>query len=54
VRKEKFPSKEGLGDWAQDFYVSSSTPGVIFKDKLIVGTRVSESTDAAPGYIRAF
>jgi len=50
----KVSLKEGLGDWAQDFYVSSSTPGVIFKDKLIVGTRVSESTDAAPGYIRAF
>ncbi|MBR9775356.1 MAG: PQQ-binding-like beta-propeller repeat protein [Cytophagales bacterium] len=50
----KVSLKEGLGDWAQDYYVGSSTPGVIFKDKLIVGTRVSESTDAAPGYIRAF
>ncbi|EPR68585.1 Glucose dehydrogenase, PQQ-dependent [Cyclobacterium qasimii M12-11B] len=50
----KVSLKEGLGDWAQDFSVSSSTPGVIYEDKLIVGTRVSESKDAAPGYIRAF
>jgi quinoprotein glucose dehydrogenase len=45
---------EGLGDWALDRYVISSTPGVIYQDKLILGTRVSENSDAAPGYIRAF
>ncbi|WP_162417213.1 pyrroloquinoline quinone-dependent dehydrogenase [Cyclobacterium roseum] len=45
---------KGLGDWAQDRYVISSTPGVIYKNKLILGTRVSENSDAAPGYIRAF
>lgn len=46
--------KAGLGDWAQDLYVISSTPGIIFQDKIIMGTRVSENNDAAPGYIRAF
>ncbi|MFC4871526.1 pyrroloquinoline quinone-dependent dehydrogenase [Negadavirga shengliensis] len=46
--------KEGLGDWAQDLHVISSTPGIIYKDKIIIGTRVSENNDAAPGYIRAF
>lgn len=46
--------KEGLGEWAKDLYVIASTPGIIYKDKLIIGTRVSEGADAAPGYIRAF
>ncbi|NND05952.1 MAG: PQQ-binding-like beta-propeller repeat protein [Saprospiraceae bacterium] len=44
----------GLGAHAQDLYVGSNSPGIIFKDLLIVGTRVSESMGAAPGYVRAF
>ncbi len=35
-------------------FIVSSTPGVIYKDVLIVGTRVAESADAAPGHIRAY
>ena len=35
-------------------YVAGTTPGIIFKDLIILGTRVSESADAAPGHIRAF
>jgi len=35
-------------------FVSSSTPGIIYKDLMIIGTRVSESADAAPGHIRAY
>ncbi len=35
-------------------FVAGTTPGVIFKDLLIVGSRVAESADAAPGHIRAF
>ncbi|MFI5138314.1 MAG: PQQ-binding-like beta-propeller repeat protein [Sphingobacteriales bacterium] len=35
-------------------YVSGTTPGVIFKDLLIMGARVDESEDAAPGHIRAY
>ncbi|MEO6977040.1 MAG: PQQ-binding-like beta-propeller repeat protein, partial [Mucilaginibacter sp.] len=31
-----------------------TTPGVIYKDVLIVGTRVAESEDAAPGHVRAY
>lgn len=50
----KIALTKGLGDWAQDRYVVSSTPGVIYKEKLILGTRVSENSDAAPGYVRAF
>ncbi|HAL82205.1 MAG TPA: hypothetical protein DCO83_08190 [Mucilaginibacter sp.] len=35
-------------------YVAGTTPGVIFKDLLIMGARVDESEDAAPGHIRAY
>ena len=35
-------------------FVSGTTPGVIYKGLLIIGTRVSESVDAAPGHIRAY
>ncbi|WP_232834882.1 outer membrane protein assembly factor BamB family protein [Pleomorphovibrio marinus] len=46
--------KTGLGDWAQNLFVISTSPGIIYKDKIIIGTRVSENNDAAPGFIRAF
>lgn len=35
-------------------FVSGTTPGVVYKDVLIVGTRVAESVDAAPGHVRAY
>jgi quinoprotein glucose dehydrogenase len=35
-------------------FVAGTTPGIVFKDLLIIGTRVAESADAAPGHIRAF
>ncbi len=35
-------------------FVAATTPGVIYKDLLIMGHRVAESADAAPGHIRAF
>lgn len=44
----------GLDVPSEDFYISSNTPGIVYKNLLILGTRVSESTGAAPGYIRAF
>jgi quinoprotein glucose dehydrogenase len=31
-----------------------TSPGVVYKDLIIIGSRVSEYGDAAPGYIRAF
>lgn len=46
--------KAGLGERAKDLFVISNTPGAIFEDLLIIGTRVSEFADAAPGYIRAY
>ncbi|AHM61146.1 PQQ-dependent enzyme [Flammeovirgaceae bacterium 311] len=46
--------KEGLGTRAQELFVVSTSPGIVFEDKLIIGSRVSEGADAAPGFIRAF
>jgi quinoprotein glucose dehydrogenase len=46
--------KSKLTDWAKELYVVSTTPGIIYDDLLILGTRVSESAIAAPGYIRAY
>lgn len=45
---------DGLDRDVKDLYVSSTSPGIIFKDLLIMGTRVSEGGDAAPGHIRAY
>jgi quinoprotein glucose dehydrogenase len=52
--------KGGYLDLTQDLgretksFVSGTTPGIIYKDLLIMGDRVSESEDAAPGHIRAY
>ena len=35
-------------------FISNTTPGVIYKNLLIMGMRVGESADAAPGPIRAY
>ena len=45
---------ETLGHDVNELTVDVTTPGVIYKDILIIGSRVSEYGDAAPGYIRAF
>lgn len=44
----------GLGLDADELFVTSTSPGIIYKDLLILGTRVSEGSDAAPGHIRAY
>lgn len=43
-------------DREKDFnpFVAGTTPGIIYKDLLIMGTRIAESADAAPGHIRAY
>jgi quinoprotein glucose dehydrogenase len=43
-----------LGRDVKDLFVSSTTPGIIYKDMIIVGTRVAEEAAAAPGHIRAY
>jgi quinoprotein glucose dehydrogenase len=35
-------------------FIAATSPGIIYKDVLILGHRVAESADAAPGHIRAF
>ncbi len=43
-----------LGRDVQKLYVAGTTPGVIYKDLIIVGDRVDEEAAAAPGHIRAY
>jgi quinoprotein glucose dehydrogenase len=50
----KIDLKKGLGRNIENLSYGSGTPGVIFKDLIIMGSRVSESLPAAPGHIRAF
>jgi quinoprotein glucose dehydrogenase len=46
---------EGLGRDIHGLFVLSNTPGAIYRDLLIVGTRVNEGPGAAaPGHIRAY
>lgn len=46
--------KAGFEQRAEDLYVVSTSPGIIYEDLIIIGSRVSEGEDAAPGDIRAF
>ena len=50
----KVSLKEGLGERAANLMVLSNTPGVIYKNLIILGSRVHEGPIAAPGYLRAF
>ena len=45
---------ETIGHDVANFSIRATTPGVIHKDLLIMGSAVSEGGDALPGYIRAF
>ena len=38
----------------KDLFVTATSPGIIYKDLIIMGTRVDEGPFAAPGHIRAF
>ncbi len=43
-----------LGRDASKLYVAATSPGIIYKDLYIIGSRVNETADAAPGHIRAY
>ena len=45
---------KGLGENSSSLYVSMTSPGVIYNNLIIVGSRVSEGNPAAKGNIRAF
>ncbi len=46
--------REGLGRPVEGLSVGASTPGVVFQDLYITGSRVPESLPSAPGDIRAY
>ncbi len=56
--KGKTDLHEGLdgniGHEVKDLNVTATSPGVIYKNTVVMGSTVSEGGDAAPGYIRAF
>ncbi|HTF29770.1 MAG TPA: PQQ-binding-like beta-propeller repeat protein [Flavitalea sp.] len=46
---------DGLGIKNEyDLHISNTSPGVIYKDLIILGSRLSESAQSAPGHIRAY
>ncbi len=45
---------DGLDAAVADLYMTSTSPGIIYQDLLIMGSRVDEGAAAAPGHIRAF
>lgn len=46
--------REGLGRDTSTVGISLNTPGVVYRDLLIVGSATGEDLPAAPGHIRAF
>ncbi|PWT72558.1 MAG: pyrrolo-quinoline quinone [Bacteroidetes bacterium] len=50
----KIDLHDGLGRDVKDLFVTSTSPPGVYKDFLILGTRVDEGPAAAPGHIRAF
>ncbi len=50
----KVDLRTGLPEWASELDVVATTPGSVFENLLILGSRVSEVTGAAPGHVRAF
>jgi len=45
---------EGLERNVNDLYIVATSPGIIYKDLFIIGSRVDEGPAAAPGNIRAY
>jgi quinoprotein glucose dehydrogenase len=50
----KLDLHDGLGRDVKDLYIVANSPGIIYHDLIIMGSRVSEGSDAAPGHIRAY
>ena len=44
----------GLGRQVDDAFLVATSPGVVYKDLLIQGTRVGEGEGSAPGHVRAY
>jgi quinoprotein glucose dehydrogenase len=52
--KVSFTTGLDINHDVRNLYVTATSPGVIYKNTLIFGNTVSESGDAAPGYVRGF
>jgi quinoprotein glucose dehydrogenase len=50
----KVDLRKDLDTEREDFLIVANAPGVVYKDLLIIGMRLSEGLDAAPGHIRAY
>lgn len=46
--------QKGLDRDATNLLINVTTPGIIYKDMIIIGSRVDEAANAAPGHVRAF
>jgi quinoprotein glucose dehydrogenase len=46
--------RDGLGRPKENIFISATTPGIVYKDLLIMGSLVNETLPAAPGDIRAY
>ncbi|MCB0658176.1 MAG: PQQ-binding-like beta-propeller repeat protein [Saprospiraceae bacterium] len=46
--------REGMGRDPQTFFLTANSPGVVFDNLYIVGSRVDEGYGAGPGHIRAY
>jgi len=50
----KVDLRKDLDTDREDFMIVANAPGVIYGDLIIIGMRLSEGLDAAPGHIRAY
>jgi quinoprotein glucose dehydrogenase len=50
----KVDLRVGLRDTSENIFVSATSPGIIYKDLIIMGCRVPDVYGAQPGYIRAY
>lgn len=50
----KVDLRKDLDTYREDFMIVANAPGVIYGDLIIIGMRLSEGLDAAPGHIRAY
>ena len=50
----KVDLREGLGRPAHEMTITSTTPGTVYRDLLIMSVLVSEGLPSSPGHIRAF
>lgn len=50
----KLDLRQDLGKEPESLSISLNTPGIIYKDLLIIGSATGEGYDASPGHIRAY